>query len=79
MTIASFDFRPAAITVPVGTRVTWRNADTAGHTATSDHSGAFDTGAIQRGRSKTLTLSRKGTDPYHCDFHPYMKGEVVVR
>ena len=79
VTIGDFKFKPEAITVPTGASVTWRNVDSAGHTATSDEGGKFDSGAIQRGRSKTLTLSRKGTIPYHCDFHPFMKGRVVVR
>ena len=79
VTIVDFRFRPEAITVPAGTRVTWRNADSAGHTATSDEDGVFDSGAIQRGRSKTLMLSSRGAIPYHCDFHPFMKGRVVVR
>lgn len=79
VTIVDFKFKPEAITVPAGASVTWKNADSAGHTATSDEGGGFDSGAIQRGRSKTLTLSRQGTIPYHCDFHPFMKGTVVVR
>ena len=78
VTIVDFKFRPEAITVPAGARHV-EDVDSAGHTATSDEGGNFDSGAIQRGRSKTLTLSRKGTFAYHCDFHPFMKGRVVVR
>ena len=79
VTIVDFKFRPEAITAPAGTRLTWRNADSAGHTATSAEGGGFDTGAIRRGRSKTVTLSSRGVIPYHCAFHPFMKGRVVVR
>ena len=78
VTIDGFEFQPEAITVPAGTTVTWRNVDSAGHTATSDRNGGFDSGPIQRGQSKAVTLKKKGTIPYHCDFHPFMKGRVVV-
>jgi plastocyanin len=58
--------------------VTWDNVDTAGHTAT-DPERAFDTGPIDKGQSKTLTLSQPGTYHYICDFHPFMKATIVVR
>ena len=79
VSVVDFKFKPEAITVSEGALVTWKNMDSAGHTATSDRGGSFDSGPIQRGRSKTLTLPGKGTIPYHCDFHPFMKGEVVVK
>jgi plastocyanin len=75
----SFAFDPATARVEVGDSVTWRNAagDPA-HTATSD-TGAWDSGDINPGGSRTITFATAGTFAYHCRYHPIMKGTVVVR
>ncbi|MDP8943231.1 MAG: cupredoxin domain-containing protein [Actinomycetota bacterium] len=77
VTVRGFKFMPAAIKVKAGSRLTFDNRDTAGHTATAD-AGGFDTGDVQKGESKTVVVKGTGTIPYHCDFHPFMKGQVVV-
>jgi plastocyanin len=75
--IADFKFMPAKISVPTGTKLVFANVDKAAHTATaSDRS--FDTGSIRRGKRATVTLGKAGTFAYICDFHPFMKGTVVV-
>jgi plastocyanin len=79
VSIASFKYAPVTLTVKAGSRVTFTNRDSAEHTATSDMSGAFDTGALQQGDSKPVSLTRPGRYAYHCDFHPFMHGVVVVR
>jgi plastocyanin len=76
--IASFKFKPPTVTVKQGGTVTWMNSDTADHTATAD-AGGFDTGNVRRGRSVPERLMKAGTFAYHCDFHPFMKGTVVVK
>ena len=76
--IASFKFAPPTIQVKRGATVTWSNADNAEHTATAD-GGGFDTGTVRIGKSVTVHLSKAGTFAYHCAFHPFMKGTVVVR
>jgi plastocyanin len=76
--IANFAFAPATITVPVGASITWTNADTAPHTATSD-TNAFATAKLQKGDSGTITFATAGTFPYHCAVHPNMKGTVIVQ
>ena len=78
ISIAGFKFKPETITVAKGTKVTWKNVDNAEHTAT-DPKRAFDTGAIKKGASKTLTLSKPGTYAYICDFHPFMKATIIVK
>jgi plastocyanin len=75
--IADFTFKPEAITVRRGTRLTWVNHDVAQHTATAN--GAFDTGTLQKGDRKSITLSKAGTYAYVCQFHPFMKATVTVR
>ena len=78
VTIASFKYAPTPITVSKGTTVTFENKDNASHTATADN-GSFDSSTITQGSSKKLTFSKAGTFPYHCAFHPFMHGKMVVQ
>ena len=74
--ITDFKYAPENLTVRAGSKVTWKNNDTAPHTATA--SDAFDTGNLRKGDTKTLTLKKAGTYAYICEFHPFMKATVVV-
>ncbi len=78
VTLASFAFSPATITVKVGTTVTWTNQDSTTHTITSD-SGVWDSGNIAQNGTYTYAFSKAGTFPYHCSIHTYMKGTVIVQ
>lgn len=54
------------------------NEDQVAHTLT-DSKGQFNTGDIPAGQSKTFTApNAKGTYPYICSIHTYMKGTLVV-
>jgi plastocyanin len=75
--IRNFAYAPQTLTVSPGTRVTWVNHDSTAHTATV--TGGFDTGTIAPGRSASVVLSRPGTYHYHCLFHAFMLGTIVVR
>lgn len=77
--IKNFKYMPAKLEVKAGTKVTWMNTDSTEHTARSDSGDAIKTGAITKGQSKSATLSKPGTYAYHCDFHPFMHGTIVVR
>lgn len=81
--ITDFKFAPEAISVAVGTTITWTNDDNAPHTATSGASptpdGLFDTGIVTKGHSKAVKLSKRGTFEYYCALHPFMHGTVTVR
>jgi plastocyanin len=80
VTISGFAF--SALTVPVGTAVTWKNSDSTAHTATADPSSAFqfDTGSIDPGAtSKAIVFSSAGSFPYHCSFHTTMRATIVVQ
>ena len=76
--IADFKYMPEAVTVSAGTKVTWTNSDDAAHTATADDD-SFDTGDLDQGDSKTITLDEPGTYSYFCRFHPFMKATVEVQ
>jgi hemoglobin len=74
--IRSFTFNPGTVTVPVGSTVTWRNADTVSHTATGT---GFDTGALTNGQTGTAMFSTAGTISYMCRIHPNMRGTIIVQ
>ena len=76
--IRSFAFVPANATITAGGSITWQNSDGVGHTATSN-SGAFDTGVIASGGSRTITFAAAGTFAYHCAIHPSMLGTITVQ
>ncbi len=76
--IVDYTYKPETITVPTGTTVEFKNKDTTAHTATSTESGIFESGAIQPGKSGSITLKKAGTFAYYCVFHPFMKGTIVV-
>lgn len=75
--ITNFKYKPETITVKAGSKVTWVNNDVAPHTATADD--AFDTGNLEKGDSKAVTLSKPGSYSYVCEFHAFMTGTVVVK
>lgn len=76
--ISNFAFSPTQITVKAGTRVTWTNHDKTAHTATANNN-SFDTGTIAPKASKTVDFKKPGTYKYHCAFHAFMTGTVVVK
>jgi plastocyanin len=75
VTISDYAFRPPALRVPVGTRLTFVNRDVTAHTATAP---GFDTGTVRPGGRVTVTLSRTGRYAYYCQFHAFMRGTLVV-
>lgn len=79
-TIVDFKFKPASVTVPVGSSVTWTNKDAAPHTATAKPGAPamFDTGRLGKGQSKKVEFEKAGTYTYFCEFHPFMTAKLVV-
>lgn len=76
----SNSYSPSPDTVSVGQTVSWRNQDSATHTATADTGPAFDTGNIAPGAtSAPIAMNTAGSYPYHCALHPAMTGTLVVR
>jgi plastocyanin len=78
VTIKDYSFKPASITVPVGTTVKFTNEDSTPHTATSKQSGVFESGPIETGKTGSVKLEKAGTYAYYCAFHPFMKGTITV-
>jgi plastocyanin len=77
VTISNFLFKPATITILVGTTVEWRNDDSISHTATSSN-GAFDSQNLDHGGVYSFTFAKPGTYQYVCSYHPQMIGTVIV-
>ena len=78
VTMQNLAFSPAALTVSVGTTVTWTNNDATTHTVTSN-TGAFDSGSMSKGATFSFTFNTKGVFEYHCNFHSGMNGKVTVQ
>jgi plastocyanin len=77
--IQNYAFSPAALTVAVGTKVTWTNDDTAPHTVTvSSGPVKFSSPSLQKGDTYTFTFTAAGTYSYYCAVHPSMVAKVVV-
>ena len=76
--IDNFVFGPQAITVPVGTTVTWTNGDDIPHTAVSTD-GVFKSKVMDTNEKFSYTFTKAGTYPYYCSVHPKMTGQVVVK
>jgi plastocyanin len=78
ITISSYAYQPAKISVATGTKITFTNHDQTPHTATSTGPG-HDTGTINPGKTSTITFGRPGTYSYYCQFHAFMHGTITVR
>lgn len=74
--VSGNEFDPETITVEPGTKVTWINRDTLGHTATSDDDGQmFDSGNLNGGQSFSYTFDEPGVYTYHCTPHAFENTE----
>ncbi|MCS6767957.1 MAG: plastocyanin/azurin family copper-binding protein [Candidatus Nitrosocaldus sp.] len=82
-------FKPATLTVPAGSTVTFVNKDTASHTvafasnpldATTWKLGdpKFDSGLVLPNGKWSVVLEEAGEHPYVCYVHPWMIGRVIV-
>jgi plastocyanin len=78
--VDNFSFGPAALTVAVGTTVTWTNRDDIPHTVVStDDPKAFRSKVLDTDEKFSYTFTKAGTFPYFCSVHPKMTGTVVVK
>ena len=78
ISIQSFQFVPAILTVAPGTAVTWVNKDEEPHNVVSPDR-AFRSKAIDGGEKFTASFDKPGTYKYICAVHPQMRGQIVVQ
>ena len=72
------DVMPPSITVPVGATVTWTNMDNQEHTVNFDNID-FNVRLVARSSTASYTFNEAGNFTYHCDPHPSLKGDVIVK
>ncbi|HKM74316.1 MAG TPA: PQQ-binding-like beta-propeller repeat protein [Stellaceae bacterium] len=76
-----YSYFPARTRVKAGTAVTFTNVGDVPHTATAFDKGKvgnWDTDALAKGESKTITFTDPGAYFYICTPHPWMYGQVIV-
>ncbi|MGH7624930.1 MAG: cupredoxin domain-containing protein, partial [Gemmatimonadaceae bacterium] len=76
--IDNFRFTPPALTVPVGTRVTWVNDDDVPHLIASTGGRFKSSTVLDTGQRYALMFAKAGTYSYFCSLHPMMQGTIVV-
>ena len=76
VSISNFAFDPAALTIKVGTTVTWTNNDVVAHTVT--FTDVANSPVLNRGDHFSRAFTKAGTYSYICSIHPFMHGMVVV-
>ena len=89
VTVSDFLFSPDTARILTGRPVRWTNAGSQSHSVVSDtpsqfnsgtlsSAGADSTGTPYAGTTYDRVFASPGTFPYHCSFHPQMKGVVIV-
>lgn len=78
VTIEGFTFKPASITVPAGTTVSWTNEDAFAHSVKPADDLFPVSPNIDPAGTFRHTYDQAGTYPYICGIHNSMTGTVVV-
>jgi plastocyanin len=81
----SLNFNPKLARAEVSVdRIVWMNEDRVSHTVRSDESysnpytGKFSSEEIGSGQSYEYVFIEPGVFKYHCDIHPWMRGEIEM-
>jgi plastocyanin len=78
--IDNFTFKPAELTIPAGTKVTWVNHDDVPHTATSTAKPRqFDSGTLDTDEQFSHVFTDAGGYDYFCALHKHMKARITVK
>jgi plastocyanin len=73
-----FAFAPASITVPVGTKIVFKNSDAVAHTVAADDK-SFDSKNLDPNQTWSHVFDKAGTYKYSCAYHDSMHGTVIVK
>ena len=72
-------FTPHVLVVPVGTSVSFPNADPFFHNVFSLYNGKrFDLGLYEKGSNRQVVFSREGVSYIFCNIHPEMSAVVLA-
>ena len=79
ITIIKNTFKPADMTVKIGSTVRWVNADDHPHRIEFENK-AFTTSTFLLGASQSASqrFDKAGSFNYSCMIHPYMQGTITV-
>ena len=77
--IDNFNFAPATLTVPAGTKITWVNRDDAPHKVVSVGKTFPPSPVLDTGDVYSFSFAKPGTYDYFCSLHPKMVGKIVVQ
>ena len=75
--IDKMKFGPVPSLLHKGDTIIWANHDFLRHTATASNH-AFDVD-LPAGSRRTMTLTKSGTFPFFCRYHPGMRATLVIR
>jgi plastocyanin len=75
--IKDFAYKPPALTIHAGDRVTFINDDDEPHTVTANDK-SFDSEGLDTAVTWQHVFATPGTYHYFCELHPYMKATIVV-
>ena len=76
VSIESFSFKPAVLTVSAGTTVVWTNNDSAPHDIKATD---FSSKMLAKGETFSFKFEKAGTYDYSCGIHPTMTGQIIVK
>ena len=76
----ALNYSPNTLTLVIGVNntVNFVNQDTFTHTVTAND-GTFNSGDIAAGNTWNHTFSTAGTFSFHCAYHGWMTGTIVVK
>lgn len=77
VSIRGMQFGTGTITIKAGESVTWMNEERMPHTVTAND-GSFSSSALNAGNTFTQAFDKPGEYSYYCQYHPNMKGVVIV-
>src|SRR3989344_5298787 len=75
--IKNFAFDRASLKIKSGDTIVWTNSDTAPHTV-SGNNGGPNSNTLNANQIYSFTFTNAGTFNYQCNFHPSMKGAIIV-
>lgn len=79
VTISSYSYHPAALTISAGDTVTWTNLDSVGHDVTITRGPVlFHSPLLSQGQSFSYTFTVAGPYTYICSVHPDMTATLTV-
>lgn len=78
VTMDKLKFGPVPTDLHKGDILIWDNRDLFRHTATADDHHSFDVD-LMPGAKKRMVLTKTGTFPFTCRYHPNMRGTLEIK